>query len=71
LLVGSDTPSLNELSKIGIERVSSGSAPFRATITLLKEISEAIMNSGNFTPMIDDVITYDDMTELLKPSTEL
>ncbi|MBV6738219.1 isocitrate lyase/PEP mutase family protein [Priestia megaterium] len=71
LLVGSDTPPLNELSKIGIERVSSGSAPFRATITLLKEISEAIMNSGNFTPMIDDVITYRDMTELLKPSTEL
>jgi len=71
LLVGSDTPSLNELSKIGIERVSSGSAPFRATITLLKEISEAIMFHGNFKPMIDDVITYDDMTELLKPSKEL
>ncbi|MBE5101637.1 MULTISPECIES: isocitrate lyase/PEP mutase family protein [Priestia] len=66
LLVGSDTPSLDTLSKIGIERISSGSAPFRATITLLKKISEAIMNDGNFKPMIDDVVTYGNLTELLK-----
>lgn len=70
MLAGSDTPSLNRLSEIGIERVSSGSAPFRATITLLRKISEDIINLGNFQLMIDDVITYNDVVELIKPSTD-
>ncbi|MGE7762506.1 isocitrate lyase/PEP mutase family protein [Peribacillus sp. NPDC097895] len=70
LLAGADTPSLNQLSEIGIERVSSGSAPFRATVSLLKKISDDIINQGNFQRMIDDVITYNDVAELLKPCTD-
>jgi 2-methylisocitrate lyase-like PEP mutase family enzyme len=71
LLAGSDTPSLNWLSETGIERVSCGSAPFRATITLLRKISEDIINHGYFHRMIDDVITYKDVAELIKPSTDM
>ncbi|CAH0297032.1 Carboxyvinyl-carboxyphosphonate phosphorylmutase [Peribacillus sp. Bi96] len=70
LLAGADTPSLNQLSELGIERVSSGSAPFRATVSLLRKISDDIINQGNFQRMIDDVITYNDVAELLKPCTD-
>lgn len=71
LLAGADMPSLSRLSEIGIERVSSGSAPFRATLTLLRKISEDIINHGNFQRIIDDVITYNDTAELINPSKDL
>ncbi|MGF9892941.1 isocitrate lyase/phosphoenolpyruvate mutase family protein, partial [Priestia megaterium] len=34
LLSGPNLPSINTLSQVGIERISTGSAPFRATATL-------------------------------------
>ncbi|WP_057914684.1 isocitrate lyase/PEP mutase family protein [Peribacillus muralis] len=71
LLAGADMPSLKQISETGIERVSSGSAPFRATITLLRKISEDIINHGNFQLMIDDVITYSDVAKLIYPSTDM
>lgn len=71
LLAGADMPSLSRLSEIGIERVSSGSAPFRATLTLLRKISEDIINHGNFQRIIDDVITYNDTAELINPNKDL
>ncbi|WP_408009955.1 isocitrate lyase/phosphoenolpyruvate mutase family protein [Pseudalkalibacillus sp. A8] len=58
LLVSPDLPSLKELSKIGIERVSTGSAPFRATVTLLKKVSEEINNEKNFHLLTEDVLPY-------------
>ncbi|MGV3263526.1 hypothetical protein [Cytobacillus pseudoceanisediminis] len=36
-------PSLSELSNIGIEMLSCGSSPFRATLTFLRTISEEIL----------------------------
>lgn len=65
LLVGPNMPTLNQLSEIGIERVSTGSAPFRSTITLLRKISQNAINHGHFHQLTDDVITYSDVTKLL------
>ncbi|MCF6409780.1 isocitrate lyase/PEP mutase family protein [Pseudalkalibacillus salsuginis] len=58
LLVNSDLPSLEELSKIGIERVSTGSAPFRATVTLLEKLSKEINNDQTFHLMTENVLPY-------------
>ncbi|MFZ4453564.1 isocitrate lyase/phosphoenolpyruvate mutase family protein [Salibacterium aidingense] len=48
LLVSAETPSLAELSNIGIERLSCGSAPFRASVSLLQSINEEIINNQTF-----------------------
>lgn len=66
LLVSTAMPTLEELSKAGIERVSTGSAPFRATITLLRKMSEDVIFHGNFQRMNDEVISYAEITEMLK-----
>lgn len=66
MLVSPATPTLDELSEMGIERVSTGSAPFRATITLLRKMSEDVIFHGNFQRMNDDVISYAEINEMLK-----
>ncbi|KAA6474345.1 isocitrate lyase/PEP mutase family protein [Bacillus swezeyi] len=58
LLAGASTPSLKLLSEIGIERISCGSAPFRAGLTLLKKIGEDIICHGRFQHMTDDVLSF-------------
>ncbi|MBM7644585.1 2-methylisocitrate lyase-like PEP mutase family enzyme [Scopulibacillus daqui] len=65
LLVSPKLPSIAELSKMGIERVSCGSAPFRSTVTLLKKISEEIIDEGTFHLLTDDVIPYRKINDLI------
>ncbi|UOQ43750.1 isocitrate lyase/phosphoenolpyruvate mutase family protein [Halobacillus salinarum] len=66
LLAGSEIPSLPELSNIGIERLSCGSGPFRATVTLLKTISDEIMNQQTFHRMTDGVLSYEKVSKIIQ-----
>ncbi|MEK3820294.1 isocitrate lyase/phosphoenolpyruvate mutase family protein [Cytobacillus sp. FSL W8-0315] len=67
LLVDPEMPSLSELSEIGIERLSCGSVPFRATLTFLRTISEEIVNRQTFHHMTNgDVLSYKRLTEFLQ-----
>ncbi|MCM3530244.1 isocitrate lyase/phosphoenolpyruvate mutase family protein [Cytobacillus oceanisediminis] len=67
LLVDPDMPSLSELSDIGIERLSCGSVPFRATLTFLRTISEEIVNRQTFQHMTNgDVLSYKRLTEFIQ-----
>ena len=66
LLDHPELPSLDELSKIGIERVSCGSGPFRATVTLLKSIGDEILNDGTFDQMSKNVLSYKDVAGMIK-----
>lgn len=65
LLVDPETPSLTELSAIGIERLSCGSAPFRATATLLAAICEQIVNDQTFSHLTKDVLSYSSITKIM------
>ncbi|GGJ58832.1 isocitrate lyase/PEP mutase family protein [Virgibacillus salexigens] len=64
LLASPGMPSLTELSDIGIERLSCGSGPFRATVTLLKTISDEIMGQQTFHHMMNDAMPYDKIANL-------
>ncbi|MFB5662485.1 isocitrate lyase/phosphoenolpyruvate mutase family protein [Alteribacillus sp. HJP-4] len=66
LLADPETPSLTDLSEIGIERLSCGSVPFRTTITLLREISQEIINHGTFHKVRDNVLTYGEIAEFMQ-----
>ncbi|WP_037465350.1 isocitrate lyase/PEP mutase family protein [Shimazuella kribbensis] len=71
LLAGPDMPSLSELSDIGIQRISCGSAPFRATTTLLKNIGEEIINHGTFHQMTSNVLSYQEVSKYTPPKFSL
>lgn len=66
LLASSKMPSLTDLSKVGIERISCGSGPFRATVNLLRAISDEIINEQTFYHMTKDEIPYIDITALME-----
>lgn len=66
LLAVPGLPSLQELSEIEIERVSTGSSPFRASVSLLKQIGDEIVNQRTFNKMIDDVLSYGEVSGLVK-----
>ncbi|MEH6989335.1 isocitrate lyase/phosphoenolpyruvate mutase family protein [Cytobacillus firmus] len=67
LLVDPEMPSISELSEIGIERLSCGSGPFRATLTYLRSIGEEIVNNQTFHQMTNgDVLSYRRLTEFIQ-----
>lgn len=64
VLAGPGTPTIPELDDLGVARVSVGSGPMRATLGLLREISEEIRDDGTYSSM-ENAIPYSDLNELL------
>jgi len=51
ILVGPGSPSVPELEKLGVARVSLGSGPMRATLGLLRRMAEELKASGTYTTL--------------------
>ena len=51
ILAGPGSPSIPELEKLGVARVSLGSAPMRATLGLLRKMAEELNSSGTYRTM--------------------
>jgi 2-methylisocitrate lyase-like PEP mutase family enzyme len=51
ILAGPGSPSIPELQKLGVARVSLGSSPMRATLGLAKRIAEEVLTSGTYTTL--------------------
>lgn len=64
ILAGPDTPSIPELEKLGVARVSVGSGPIRATLGLLRRVADELRSSGTYTAM-DEAMAYGDVNKLL------
>jgi 2-methylisocitrate lyase-like PEP mutase family enzyme len=48
ILAGPGSPSITELEKLGVARVSLGSAPMRATLGLLERIVKELQSTGTY-----------------------
>ena len=48
ILAGPGSPSVSELEKLGVARVSLGSAPMRATLGLLQRMADELKTSGTY-----------------------
>jgi 2-methylisocitrate lyase-like PEP mutase family enzyme len=57
-------PSISELATLGVARVSVGSGPMRATLGLLRRLSEELRNSGAYTTM-EGAVPYAEVNKLL------
>src|SRR5882724_1659896 len=63
------TPSIPELAKLGVKRVSFGSGPHRAAMGLLRRIAEEAKTAGTYNSLIQGAVPYAEMNALfdLKP----
>jgi len=64
ILAGPGVPSLPELAKLGVKRVSYGSGPHRAAMGLLRRIAEEARASGTYNALTDGAVPYAEMNGL-------
>jgi len=64
ILAGPGTPSIPELAKLGVARVSVGSGPMRATLGLLRRLAEELKTSGTYSE-IEGAVPYAEVNKLL------
>ncbi len=64
ILAGPKMPSIEELKGLGVARVSLGSAPMRATLGLLEEISTELLTSGTYQSLTGKAVSYPTLQEL-------
>ena len=64
ILAGPGSPPIPELEKLGVARVSLGSAPMRATLGLLRRMAEELKNSGTYRAM-EGAPSHDDVNRMM------
>ncbi len=64
ILAGPGSPSVPELQKLGVARVSLGSAPMRATLGLVKRMAEELKGAGTYRAM-DGAPSHADVNRMM------
>ncbi len=64
MLAGPGSPSIPELSKLGVARVSLGSGPMRATLGLLRRLGQELKTTGTYAAM-EGAPSHAEMNEML------
>jgi 2-methylisocitrate lyase-like PEP mutase family enzyme len=66
ILAGPGVPSIPELAKLGVKRVSYGSGPHRAAMGLLRRIADEARTSGTYTALTEGAVPYEEINGLIK-----
>ncbi len=66
ILAGPGVPSIPELTKLGVKRVSYGSGPHRAAMGLLRRIASEARASGTFQTLIEGAVPYEEINGLFR-----
>ncbi|MGH9704274.1 MAG: isocitrate lyase/PEP mutase family protein [Candidatus Acidiferrales bacterium] len=66
ILAGPGVPSAKELEALGVRRVSVGSGPMRATMTLTRRIAEELLENGTYLNFTEGVISHAAANALFK-----
>jgi len=65
ILAGPGSPSVRELAKLGVARVSLGSATMRATLGHLRRIAEELMMTGTYSNL-EDAPSHAEMNQMME-----
>jgi 2-methylisocitrate lyase-like PEP mutase family enzyme len=65
VLASKDLPPLPELARLGVARLSLGSAPMRAALTALRRIGEELRGPGTYRVLTEDVLSYAELQALV------
>jgi 2-methylisocitrate lyase-like PEP mutase family enzyme len=66
ILAGPGVPSIPELAKLGVKRVSYGSGPHRAAMGLLRRIASEANSSGTFKALTEGAVPYEEINGLFQ-----
>jgi 2-methylisocitrate lyase-like PEP mutase family enzyme len=66
ILAGPGVPSIPELAKLGVKRVSYGSGPHRAAMGLLRRIASEAHTSGTFNALTEGAVPYEEINGLFQ-----
>ena len=66
ILANPDVPTTNKLQQLGVKRVSTGSGPMRATLTLIRQIAHELFTEGSYKHFTTDIITYNEVNALFQ-----
>ena len=69
ILAGPGSPSVAELTALGVKRISLGSGPMRATLGLLRRLANELKTAGTYTAM-DGAPSRAEINELMKRKPE-
>jgi 2-methylisocitrate lyase-like PEP mutase family enzyme len=58
------SPSVGELERLGVRRVSVGSGPMRAAMGLMQRIAKELREQGTYSAMTDGALSYSDANHL-------
>ena len=64
VLAGAGTPPAGELQRLGVARISTGSGPMRASLTLVRQFAEEL-RQGTYDSFTKDVLSYADVNRLM------
>jgi 2-methylisocitrate lyase-like PEP mutase family enzyme len=67
VMVRKGLPSLPELERLGVRRVSFGPGASYAALGLLKRISEDVRQRGSFDSLLEGAISFDELNRLAVP----
>jgi 2-methylisocitrate lyase-like PEP mutase family enzyme len=59
------SPPIAELARLGVARVSLGSGPMRAAMTLLKRLTAEVLTEGSYS-MLEGIVSHEAMNQLMK-----
>ncbi len=65
ILISSGCPSLAELEKIGVARVSAGSAVMRATLGLVRRIGKELVERGTYDSLFDGAVPFAELNRMM------
>jgi len=65
ILISAGCPSLAELEKIGVARVSAGSAVMRATLGLVRRIGKELKEAGTYDSLFAGAIPFADLNRVM------
>lgn len=66
ILAGPAAPNATELEQLGVARMSTGSGPMRATLTLLQRIAQELRQTGSVASFTQNSITHAEANELFE-----
>jgi 2-methylisocitrate lyase-like PEP mutase family enzyme len=66
ILAGPGVPSIPELGKLGVKRVSYGSGPHRAAMGLLRRMADEARTSGTYKALTEGAVPYEEINGLFR-----
>lgn len=64
ILANANVPAIRTLQQLGVKRVSTGSGPMRASLSLIRRIAGELMTSGTYEQFTVDTMSYAEANQL-------